>query len=516
MAKLTDLALELLDLIVSFIPSTDHTILFLNLCRVTKRFRFIFQPRLYYKFACPHRPPWRNVGSISDNEAYIGSTPKRPLITFTHSLISLPEAARNVREITIECFDDDYLYGSDEEYIEPPSPKMIDDLTNAVHSVTPFTNPDRQMHAQWVANIKDLKITAITALLLSRTPNLEYLSIVLDSKPLIELGYLLGNRTAYPDGSESPYCRNLKEVKTTCAQFRNGYRLQRVAPLLRFPALKTFRAEGLLSFSEYKDGGDMASPNFFDMESETLSISHLEIRTNKRHRGPNSGLCSSSMDAESLNSLVSACKSVQTFIYTGENPPCSVADGRKQVNACDILSALQSHKNTLEEVTVDLGSMNFRLMEEGFNDGFVFKSFAEFPRLRRLDMAYYSACGARHLPASLEHLIIRDCRSGVFEYIKGVATLGIPPCLRKIELGGFIMEYLYFQHWAEAESLEEACEKMVSTLKKTKLQLYFTAHHSPLDDPDANLVCGKRTTVYIDGNGFRTDTPNDIFTEVSW
>ncbi|PGH37123.1 hypothetical protein GX50_00107 [[Emmonsia] crescens] len=516
MVKITDLPVELLDLIVSFVPSSNHTTLYLNLCRVTKRFLSIFQPRLYYKFSCPRPPPWRDVGSIYDSEAYIGSTPKRPLITFTHSVISHSEAACNVREITIESFDDDYLYGTDEEYIEPPSQKMIDDLTNAVRGVIPFSKRDQQMHAQWVSNIKDLKITAITALLLSRTPNVEYLSIVLDSNPLDELGYLLGNRTADPSGSASPYCRSLKEVKTTCAQFRNGYRLQRMYPLLRFPALRTFRAEGLLCFSEYRDGRDNDAPKYLDMEPETLNISHLEICTNKRHQGPNVGLCSSSIDGKSLNSLVSACKALRTFVYTGDNPPSSEADAINQVNARDISSALHSHRNTLEEVNVDLGSLNFRLMEEGFSDAFVFESFAEFPRLRRLNMAYYSACEARKLPASLEHLIIRDCRSGVFEVIAQIASLGILPSLGKIELGGFIMEYLYFQHWAEADSLEQACEKMVAVLKETGIQLYFTAHHSPLEGAGANLVCGKRTKVYIDGNGFRIDSPNANFTEVSW
>ncbi|PGH18650.1 hypothetical protein AJ80_04397 [Polytolypa hystricis UAMH7299] len=493
MAKLTNLPVELREHIISFLPLTDrHTLL--ALCRISKDFCALAQPRLFREFSSSRPRPWRKVGTIYDTQSYGGSVPKRALIHFTHTVISRPDLASQVRYITIESFDDDDLFtAEDEEYLEPPTPEMMENFKRAIERL-PLS--DTNQATAWIENIMKLKITALTALLLSQTPNVKSLYVVLDSSPLDELGYLIGKKNTALSGSPSSYCSALTAVHTTCGNSKYGFRLQHITPLLRLPALETFSGEGLLGYSEYSNSGSQE----LSIEPGTLSISHLELYSTTRHVGGECDLRQSSIDEKCLTSLVSGCKQLKVFKYAADNPPSlSGADSMKQVNMLEIQSALHCQRHTLQKLAVDTGPCNFRTMREGGDDEY--NPFTEYTRLRHLDLPFFSMVAARELPVSLEYLIIRRCDASLFRGIVKLVEGRVCPSLKMITVTYKTFEFRYFQEWAGTDRFEDACKSMTAVLQGKDITLALASRLKP------SQVSGDvKAVVYIDGNGFNIKT----------
>ncbi|KAK2785400.1 hypothetical protein FQN52_008459 [Onygenales sp. PD_12] len=500
MAKLSDLSVELLELILSNFPSTDRCTL-LRLCRTSKQLCSIAQPRLFREFSCARPRPWRDIpGSFS----YRGSGPKFPLFYFTHTILMRPDLASKVRDIIIESYDNDLMYSADDEYLDTPSPEMMENFKRSLEGLPLLSD----QLCTWTINLGKLEVTAVLALLLSRTPNAKSLHITLHSNPLTEVGYLTGKHIPGADGSLVPFCSGLTNLKVIPGNCNQSHRLQQTTPLLRLPALETFRAEGLLGYNEYK----LTHTPQLDIEPGTLNISHLELfssrrKQNSKNQNPKIELFCVSFDSPCLAALITGCKGLRTFRYRGDNPTLN-GYPMKQVTPAEIQLALEPHKHSLERLEIDVGSVNYRLSEEGL-ERHAFTSFEGYTRLKRLDVPYTFAVGAEELPPSIEHLTMRGCKSGVFGGTARMVSLGIRPSLRTIEIDRFVTEYLYFQQWAGSSSLEEACQKMVDVLRGTEISVYASVCRSPPEGP-TNIVAGRAVMVYFDKDGFevKDDTYN--------
>ncbi|KAK2809284.1 hypothetical protein FQN50_003925 [Emmonsiellopsis sp. PD_5] len=422
-----------------------------------------------------------------------------------------PDLASYVRDVIIESYDNDLLYSADEEYLDPPSPEMMEDFKRSIKGLPLLS----EQLCTWTANLGELKVTAVLALLLSRTPNAKSLHITLSSNPLTEVRYLTGKHIPAPDGSLVPFCSGLTYLKVIPGNCCQSHRLQQMTPLLRLPALETFHAEGLVGYNEYKHSH---TPQL-DIEPGTLNISHLELVSTRRNEHSKFEMCYVSFDSPCLAALIAGCKDLRTFRYRGENSPDSQGDSMKQVTPVEIQLALDPHKHSLERLEIDVGSINLRLAEEGL-ERHGLTSFEDYTCLKRVDLPYCFMVGAKELPPSIEHLTMRACKSGVFGGVARMVSRGIRPSLRVIEIDRFVTEYLYFQQWAGSSSLEAACEKMIDILRGTEIDMYAAVRRSPPEGP-TNIVAGKALMVHLNEDGYESKYDTyDMFTsdfrEVFW
>jgi hypothetical protein len=312
---------------------------------------------------------------------------KLALLQFTVTVIRRPDLAACVKSIETEEGKEakEGKEAAEEELFGPrPSELDIETLVQGVKDLR------SSFESEWITGVQNVRTNDIILLLISKTLNLECLSIYRSKHSIERLlefaGYGIKQQV-------KPTLGLLHCLKTLDLGDMHASPLLTLAPLLLLPSLEEFAVGYCVGDSDRDTSGALQLP------PASCNIHTLVLKD-----------CV--FDVGSLNMLVTACKCLRVFDYgtfgdyESELHFMDDMDERNlddliQFTITDIFSALQVHQKHLEELRLGCGIVNDVQIPST-------PQFIEFEKLKRvaLDQTFHD--NLSWLPDSLEVLCLTD------------------------------------------------------------------------------------------------------------
>ncbi|RJE21595.1 hypothetical protein PHISCL_06084 [Aspergillus sclerotialis] len=394
MARLMNLPTELLQTIFAYFDPVQDRTLLVALCKVSRRTYEVAQPLLVRHFASGLRCISCNTLDCTDGpweECQLQS-----LIQFTRTTIARPDLGVQVRRLTIEehtCTQD--------AMDQWPSVLTAETIKHYISAIQKLKVKNK---SQFASAIAGCIFGPFLIILISQTPNVEMVSIVLDWNRMTS--FLVLSRQMLRSSSGWPCLANLKSLDINCYD-KKPIELQRVVPILTLPRLQEVSIAYCAGSSEV-EWPDNILPG--DLKLSTISLSPAGI------------------DAECLTRLVSACAHLKRFAYVAME--YSWVDG---IGPPEIQRALDSQRQNLEELRIEYRhAWNGTIVDP--NTCPKYGSFQNFTNVKRLELEQAFIMPASKLPPSLEVLVIRQSDYPIFDMMAELVSAcrtTLPP-LREI------------------------------------------------------------------------------------
>lgn len=447
MTSFQDLPLELL---VIILECTDDVSTLLDCCLVSRRLGAIAQSVLYQSFV-----------------KILPSSPhclRYPLPLLTRTIVSCPRLSANVRDLDIDAS----VEHGPEDSPEGDKPGNLvntsgtdntsgllglygGDIKAFIKNLQGFPTVPRDA---WIHSLH-VEPSVLTLLLLLHMPNLRRLVISVDKHSLRSLKSII--QLSHGGVPGLPFMSNLRRLHLRCpgADQENQVVLRDILPLLSFPSLEQLWIDRCSN----DDVDESLLPQLFNIPPGTLSLSMISFRQ-------------SCVNAASIQMLIRACTTLKSFRYG-----IGTSNGT-QFNPEELYSALYDQKNNLEEVRVNLSSMEHDFAPAWENRGF--GSFYEFDKLKILGVDQPFLKRLPDFPGSLQHLLLQCCQSPVFKTMSHVATQstdGVLPLLTEVSLFG---DVLYPGRMLDLPSrgatdvlFDASCQKLSGLFSHTAVDLQF-------------------------------------------
>lgn len=460
MANLQDLPLEL---VVIILDCTDDVSTLRDCCLVSKRLGTIAQSLLYQYF----------IQTLPSSPHSL----QHPLGLLTRTLVSCSRLGGNVRDLDIDASDEH----DPENNLGRGPPQYSGEIwkTNDISRVLGLYDGDIKAFIDkirrfpsisrdaWLHSLR-LEPNLLTLLLLLHTPNLRRLVISVDQLSLSALNSLV--RISHGGIPGLSFMGNLKRLHLRCPTADQGNKvvLSDIMPLLFLPCLEQLWID---QCSE-DDANESFLTQLFNIPPGTLSVTMISFRQ-------------SCVGAASIQMLIRACKALKSFRY---NIGTSNAT---QFNPEELYSALYDQRNNLEDVRVNLSSM-----EQDFAPTWKdrdYGSFYEFDKLKTLSVDQPFLKDLSDFPPSLRHLFLQGCQSPVFQAMSHVSAQsigGLLPLLTEVSLSS---DVLYPGRMLDLPSrgatdllFDGSCEKLSGLFFGTNVDLQFESglFEKTVDDYD--------------------------------
>lgn len=370
-----NLPTELLLTIFAYFDPVEDRKLLDSLCKVSWRAYEVAQPLLVSHFASGLRCISCNTLDCRDGPWEEGRL--QSLIQFTRTTIARPDLGAQVRRLMIEehtC-----------------SPDAMDQWPNALtsdiieHYIGAIQKLKVKNKSQFASAIASCIFGPFLIVLISQTPNVEMLSIILDWNRLAS--FLALSRKMCGSGFGWPCLANLKSLNINCYD-KKPIELQRVVPILTLPRLQEVSIAYCVGNSEV-EWPDNILPG--DLKLSTISLSPASI------------------DAACLTRLVSACAHLKRLTY--------VAMEYSWVNSVGpprIQQALDSQRQSLEELRIEYRhAWNEMIIDPNMCPKY--GSLQHFTNVKHLELEQAFIMTASKLPPSLEVLVIRQSDYPIFD-----------------------------------------------------------------------------------------------------
>lgn len=375
MARLSDLPMELLLAIFTYFHPVEDRKLVLSLCEVSRTFCGAAQQLLFSSFdtgaRCIH------CKSPNCKIRIEGECQLQPLIPFTRTIIARPDLAERVQKLMIR------------EHSCKPQPMSQWPNALTADTIRHYTNAIQTLKVkektQWLSAIVGCVFDAFMIVLMSQTPNVKHLSLVLDRNRLGS--FLVLAREMHRSSIGFPYLGNLRSLDINCYDKR-PIQLQSIIPILALPRLREASIAYCAGSSD-TDWPDEIVPGSLKLTSISLSPAGI--------------------DQSCLAKLAEACACLKRFIYV-------VMDysGLELVEPPQIQPALYSQRKSLEEVRIEYReSWSTNMINPDWCPKY--GSFRDFTNLKRLDLEQALIMPADELPHSLETLVIRQADYPIFD-----------------------------------------------------------------------------------------------------
>lgn len=413
MARLSDLPVELLLAIFTYFHPVEDRKLVLSLCEVSRTIRGAAQQLLFSCFdtgtRCIH------CKSSNCKNRIQGVCQLQLLIPFTRTIIVRPDLAERVQKLMIR------------EHSCKPQPMSQWPNALTADTIRHYTNAIQTLKvknkSRWLSAIVGCVFDAFMIVLISQTPNVKLLSIVLDQNRLGS--FLVLAREMLRSSIGFPYLSNLISLDINCYDKR-PIELQSIIPILALPRLREVSIAYCVGTSDTVWPVEIA-PGSLKLASISLSPAGI--------------------DQNCLIRLAEACACLKQFTYVAMDN-----SGLELVGPPQIQPALYSQRNNLEEVRIEYREL---LSANVINPDWSPKygSFEDFTNLKRLDLEQALMMPADKLPHSLETLIIRQANYPIFDMMAKLVSACRTTChslsevtIRPYALAPYAMVGLH-RHW---------------------------------------------------------------------
>ncbi|KAJ5905618.1 uncharacterized protein N7473_002534 [Penicillium subrubescens] len=339
-----------------------------NLCLVSRRFRDVAQPSLFYNF------------EEQGLRGYLNET-----ICFARALYLRPELGEHVREL-------DVMYPLDEERPIPPSEKDSALLINAIKELQLGDKEEA-----WLSGFKELDLSVLTALLVNRCP---YVRGMFIPAAYVNMGPL-----------DDLFDRNpslLSELQSVTFEGEDTFLGVSIAPYQRLFTLPNLK-EVILEYSALDDA---AFPNAWT--PGTVTAEKISFRR-------------SHLDAGSLKKFMQACKKLISFSYKNFHVDDEEDDAyafiKPEFNAPQLYDAILPHKDTLQNLSLTFAYDPWDLenLEEHLSRRGKLGSFRDFSALETVYIAHALLPAHPEFPPSLKKLHVADCESSIRDMVGRIA-----------------------------------------------------------------------------------------------
>lgn len=340
-----------------------------NLCLVSRLFRDVAQPSLFYNF--------EDTGLCG----YLNET-----ICFARALYLRPELGEHVREL-------DIMYPLDEERPTPPSEKDSALLITAIKELQLGDQEDA-----WLSGFKSLDLSVLTALLVNRCPHVREMFIPAAYVRMGPLNDLFDRNPSL-----------LSELQSVSFEGEDNFLGFSIAPYQRLFTLPNLK-EVNLEFAALDDGAfpKAWTPGTVTAEKISFRRSHL--------------------DADSLKKFMQACKKLTSFSYKNfhvdeEEEADAYGFIKPEFNAPQLYEAILAHKDTLQNLALTFAYDPWDLenLEEHLSRRGKFGSFRDFSALETVYIAHALFPAHPEFPPSLKKLHVADCESSIRDMVGRIA-----------------------------------------------------------------------------------------------
>ncbi|KAF2433323.1 hypothetical protein EJ08DRAFT_647380 [Tothia fuscella] len=392
---LLDLPNEILDHVFSYLDPIDNRGTLIKACLVSQRFCAAAQPLLFSHF--------KFLGDLEriSNEAsyhYYQTAPKTQLVLFTRTVILRPDLAANVKILDIAVYDGEE-YETYEDYVDEvedvfPMPLDAD--------MARYTQALRKpcytaISSDWLDSIVQNSAVAFIALLVSQTPNLERLSIVVSNEPifyLLELAQLASNSKEETKDNRTPLS-TLKELEISFSPSANDWAKPDVDQLTLLSSLQSLHIWG---YPEV----DYAKSILRGSNLSTLILSHCFL------------------GIDSAMNLIRSCKALKVFHYAIEP---LLYHGTVHPVSPGMLVALLSdyHSFSLEELNLDYHAAKEEVWAE---DGpYAVETLKGFISLNKITLSQDTIPPPSMWPAATRSVTITECTESIAELTASLPAL---------------------------------------------------------------------------------------------
>lgn len=396
MARLLDLPMELLLAIFTYFHPVEDRKLLLSICEVSRATRRAAQQLLFSYFdtgtRCIH------CNSLSCKNRVGDGYQLRPLIPFTRTIIARPDLGIRVQMLMIR------------EHTRNPHPMLQWPNALSADTIRHYANAIQTLKvknkSRWLSAIAGCIFGPFMIVLISQTPNVKLLSIVLDWDRLSS--FLVLARQMQRRIVGFPYLGNLRSLEINCYDKR-PIQLQTIIPILALPRLQE------VSIAYCAGSSDTEWPA--EIVPGSLRLSSISLSP-------------AGIDKDCLARLVAACARLKRFTYVVRD-----YSWLGLVEPPQIQPVLYPQRNSLEEVRIEY--------QETWNATMVnpdwcpkYGSFRDFTSLKHMDLEQALMMPAEGLPNSLETLIIRQVDYPIFDMMtKLVSTFRAAyPSLREVNI----------------------------------------------------------------------------------
>jgi hypothetical protein len=340
-----------------------------SLCLVSRLFRDVAQPSLFYNF------------EDQGLRGYLNET-----IFFARALYLRPELGEHVREL-------DIMYPLDEERPTPPSEK---DSALLIKAIKELQLGDKE--EAWLSGFKELDLSVLTALLVNRCPHVRGMFIPAAYVRMGPLNDLFDRNPSL-----------LSELQNVEFEGEDNFLGFSIAPYQRLFTLPNLKEVNL----EYSALDDAAFPKAWT--PGTVTAEKISFRR-------------SHLDAGSLKKFMQACKKLTSFSYKNfhvddEEEDDAYAFIKPEFNAPQLYDAILPHKHTLENLALTFAYDPWDLenLEEHLSRRGKLGSFRDFSALETVYIAHALLPAHPEFPSSLKKLQVADCESSIRDMVGRIA-----------------------------------------------------------------------------------------------
>jgi hypothetical protein len=341
-----------------------------NLCLVSRLFRDLAQPYLFYNF--------EDMGL----SGYLTQT-----VSFAQALYLRPQLGEHVRELDIMPPADD----------ERPKP-----LSAADSALLKAAIKDLQLGAQekaWISGLKLRDLTILTALLINKTPHIRELFLPAGHIRMGCLDHLFNRNPSL-----------LSELQSISFEGDDYFLCFDVAHYHRFLTLPNLQ-EANFEFAKLSDESFPTSWAPGTVNAEKISFRRCH------------------MDVGGMERFMQACKRLKYFSYKNSHVDIireriPTPTPKREFNAPQFYQALLPHKDTLEHIGLTFADDPWDLenLEEHLSRRGTLGSFCDFDALESVYIAHAILPPRPDFPPSLKTLHIADCKSSIRDVVGHIAA----------------------------------------------------------------------------------------------
>ncbi|KAF9889503.1 hypothetical protein FE257_007213 [Aspergillus nanangensis] len=372
--NLLDLPTEILEQIASECDENRDRSDLRSLSLTSQRLRDIAQPVLFGSF-------YNTILKGGDN-----------LIPYTKQVLAHPDLALRVHRLEYDP-EEGHLSMYKKEHALP-----LDELVPLVKETDLAPEWDRD---EWLKDLRNGEGYAYLLLLASRARNIHSLTINMGLDGFEGLDPLF-TRNA---GPKSPYLGNCRDL--IIQDFKDhalrGERMENLSKFIQLPTLRYLRFHGFTCKHQ--------TAKFDDLVPQSSIISEILFYR-------------SIVDTDRTKDLAMTCRSLKTFVFTGDpQRPRSHEDDHmradeKQFHSSEVPYILQSHKNTLKTLILDLDPGN-ATRNSTIQDIPRISTLADFTQLTFLSIEEFAMPRfVENLPSSLTHLVLVWCSTRIVEILE--------------------------------------------------------------------------------------------------
>lgn len=337
-----------------------------NLCLVSRLFRDLAQPFLFYSF---------------DDTGMSG--PLVQTVSFARTIYTRPELGEHVREL-------DIMYPLDGD--EMPTGLSDEDATFFTAAIKGLQLGDQEQ--AWISGLtRRTDLSVLTALLVNQTPHLRVLFLPVESVRMGPLDHLMNLKPTL-----------LSELQSLSFEGEDEFLGIDIASHHRLFMLPKLN-EVNLTFANLLDKTFPASwaPGTLGMEKADFRRCHMDLFGLKR--------------------FIQACKVLKSFSYNSFLSGVPRPSRKPGFNAKQAYEAIRSHKDTLEHFELVFAGSIFDMESFGgeVTDLGKLGSFRDFPVLESLTIGHALLPPHPQLPPSLKKLYIEDCNTSIREMVDLIA-----------------------------------------------------------------------------------------------